>query len=158
MDQKIVETFVYHDLGFPIKLVNVPMKKVFGEWFLNINLSKLQKSVLHELVHKAMPLTGAEIRFIRKYFEMTTTEFGDVFGATHAAVLKWEKEESRMNTATEFCVRLYVSDRLFTKDKEFRRLYHEISVNTLAKQRKEKAKIIPFIIDATADLSLKHAG
>lgn len=158
MDEKIVETYVYQDLGFPVRLVNVPMKKVFGEWFLNINLSTLQKCVLHELVHKATPLTGAEIRFIRKYFEMTTSEFGSVFGATHAAVLKWEKEESRMNTATEFCVRLYVSDRLLTKDKEFRRLYHEISVNTLAKQRKEKTKIIPFIIDAMAGLSHKHVG
>jgi DNA-binding transcriptional regulator YiaG len=66
------------------------MKKVFGEWFLDINLSKLQ-NILRLLVHKTISLTGEEIRFIRKYFEKTTTEFGLIFGATYAAVLKWEK-------------------------------------------------------------------
>jgi DNA-binding transcriptional regulator YiaG len=152
MSEKKIETFIYRDLGFPIKLVNVPMKKIFGEWFLDINLGKLQKSILNELVNKPIPLTGAEIRFIRKYFEMTTTEFGHLLGTTHAAVLKWEKGESRMNPATEFYMRLYVLDRLRTKDREFRKFYHQITLDNFSKHRKGKDKIIPLEIDANEEL------
>lgn len=39
-------------LGFPIRPVNVPMKKVFGEWVLDINLENFQKNVLHVLAKK----------------------------------------------------------------------------------------------------------
>ncbi|MFI5343687.1 MAG: hypothetical protein ACHQUC_05640 [Chlamydiales bacterium] len=143
MSERKVETFIYHDLGFPIKLINAPMKRILGEWFLDINLAKLQKSVLNELAHKSTALTGEEIRFIRKYFEMTTIEFGQVFGATHSAVLKWEKDESLMNPATELCMRLYILDRLQTKDKEFRKFYHKTSIGSLSKHRRIKTKRHP---------------
>ena len=152
MKEKKVETFIYKDLGFPIRLINVPMKKIFGEWFLDINLSKLQIHILNMLIHKPIPLTGAEIRFIRKYFEMTTSVFGNTFGATHVAVLKWEKDEARMNPATEVCIRLFVLDRLRAKDKEFRNFYHEIRIENLNKYRKDKVKEKLFEIDANDDL------
>ena len=152
MSEKKIETFIYQDLGFPIKLINVPMKKIFGEWFLDINLSKLQKSILNELVRKITPLMGAEIRFIRKHFEMTTTEFGHLFGSTHPAVLKWEKDESRMNPATEVCMRLYVIDRLLTKDREFRKFYHNINIDSLSKHRRDKIEELPIEIDADEKL------
>ena len=32
MKKRKKKTFIYEGLGFPIKLINVPMKKVFGEW------------------------------------------------------------------------------------------------------------------------------
>ncbi len=154
MNKKKIETFIYQDFGFPIKLINVPMKKIFGEWFLDINLSQLQKNILNLLIHKQARLTGAEIRFIRKYFEMTTTQFGLCFGATHAAVLKWEKEESLMNPTTELCIRLYVFDRLLIKDKEFRKFYHTVYEEIVSphKARRDKIKHIPIEIDANNEL------
>lgn len=91
MTEKKIETFTYTDLGFPIQLIDVPMKKILGEWVLDINLNILQLEVLKMLIHKATPLQAEELRFIRKYFEMTTTVFGRIFGVTHAAVIKWEK-------------------------------------------------------------------
>lgn len=47
------ESFVYEGLGFPIRLINVPMKKIFGEWAMDINFNALQKNVLHMLARKA---------------------------------------------------------------------------------------------------------
>lgn len=32
MDEKKTETFTYLDLGFPIRLIDVPMRKIMGEW------------------------------------------------------------------------------------------------------------------------------
>lgn len=131
-----IETFIYEGLGFPVKLINVQMKKVLGEWALDINLSKLQRDILHILVYKQHPLTNAEIRFIRKYFELTTTAFGKIFGVSHAAVIKWESGPKNIPPTTELCVRLFILDRLHAKNEEFGKLYHEVS-QLLAKHKNE---------------------
>lgn len=125
-------TFVWEGLGFPIRLVNVPMKKIFDEWVLDINLEHFQKAVLNMLIRKLTPLTGGELRFIVDYLRMSTREFAQLFGVTHAAVLKWENEKSRMNPNTEVCLRLYILNYLKVADKEFRKLYLTMSPQNLA--------------------------
>lgn len=145
MKEKQKDTFIWEGLGFPIRLVNVPMKKVFGEWVLDINLELFQKVVLHTLAKKQTPLSGAELRFIVDYLRMSTREFARLFGVTHAAVLKWENEKSRMNPSTEVCLRLYILNHLKVADKEFRRLYLKISHQNLANSENNE---IPLEIDA----------
>lgn len=116
MKLKIENKFIYDGLGFPILLINCPMKKIFGEWFLYINFEKLQKHVINLLVKKPASLSGNEIRFIRKYFECTTTEFGKFFGVTHIAVLNWEKGEISP-PIIDICIRFFVLYKLFKKTK-----------------------------------------
>lgn len=62
---------------------------------------------------------------------MSTREFAQLFGVTHAAVLKWEHEKSRMNPGTEICLRLYILNHLKVADKEFRKLYLKMSPQNL---------------------------
>src|ERR1043165_9680311 len=112
MKKRKKKTFTYDGLGFPIKLINVPMKKVLGEWCIDINMNKLMIIVLEALVHKPSPLTGDELRFIRSYLDLTTAEFGKIFGVSHVAVLKWGKEKNRISPALEFFIRLYILDYL----------------------------------------------
>ena len=138
-------TFLWEGLGFPIRLVNVPMRKVFGDWILDINLEHLQKVVLHLLARKPTPLNGAELRFIIDYLKMSTREFAQLFGVTHAAVSKWENEKSKMNPGTEVCLRLYILNHLKVADKEFRRLYLKISLQNLANSENDE---VPLEIDA----------
>ncbi len=149
MKKKKKKTFVYEGLGFPIKLINVPMKKVLGEWCIDINMNKLMVVILHALVHKPFPLTGDELYFIRTYLEMTTTDFGKIFGVSHVAVIKWENEKNRISPALEFLIRLYILDYLKAKDKEFRALYKELSLEQFSKN--QKRKIYPITIDATTE-------
>jgi DNA-binding transcriptional regulator YiaG len=145
------ETFIFKGLGFPIKLINVPMKKMVGEWVLDINLNKLQLVVLECLVRKSAPLNGDELKFMRKFLNMSTTDFGKIFGVTHVAVVKWESGKTRINLSTEVCIRLYMFDRLIkAKDKDFRKLYHEINTEMLSKNKNEK--IDPIAIDNFEDL------
>jgi len=120
------ESFIYEGLGFPIRLINVPMRKIFGEWAMDINFNSLQKNVLNLLARKPMPLSGGELRFIMGCLEMSTREFASIFDVTHVAVLKWLKEDVKMNTNTEICLRLYLLDYLRITDKEFRKLYVKI--------------------------------
>lgn len=110
------KTFIFEGLGFPIRLINVPMKKVVGEWVLDINFNKFQLVVLDCLIRKPAPLTGDELKFMRKFLNLSTTDFGKIFGVTHAAVVKWENGNTRANLSTEVCIRLHLFDHLKVKD------------------------------------------
>jgi DNA-binding transcriptional regulator YiaG len=150
MKNKKRQTFIYEGLGFPIKLIKAPMKKVFGEWFIDLDMNKLQLFVLNALAYKPSSLTGAELRFIRKYLRMTTTDFGKLFGVSHVAVVKWENEHNRTSPSLELYIRLYVLNHLHAKDKEFRALYNAFSLEQLSKSRAEKSS--PLSLDATKKL------
>lgn len=109
MRNKRLETFVYEDLGFPVELVDAPMRKALGEWVIDIDLNELQRQVLQELVHQVEPFSGAQVRFIRKYFELTKSAFGALLGVTHAAVIKWEEGGQTLTPTTEFYLRVFCS-------------------------------------------------
>lgn len=149
MKTKKIKTYIFNGLGFPIKLKNAPMKQVFGEWCLDINLNKLMLVVLEALIQKPTPLTNDELRFIRSYLKLTLAEFGKLFGVSHVAVLKWEKNKNKISPALEMCIRLYILDYLQAKDAEFRSLYKEISLEKLSKS--SSAKIHPLVVDAATE-------
>lgn len=112
IDKKICKHFLYEDFGFPVRLKNVPMMKARNEWVLDINFNHLMKAVLLSLATKNTPLTGNEIRYIRKYFRFTLEAFGKEFGVSHSTVIDWEKEENnplKMDPATEKTFRLFAS-------------------------------------------------
>ena len=101
MKNKKISTFIYEGLGIPVKLINVPMKKILGEWFIDVNMETLQRVVLEALIHKPTSLTGAELRYIRHYMEMSCADFGKTLGVSHVAVVKWENEKNGISPALE---------------------------------------------------------
>ncbi len=118
-----------HGLGFPIKLLNVPMCKMRGEWTPAINYNLLSKLVLHQLCCLESKLSGNHVRFIRLYFEMTLQQFAERFGITHPGVIKWENmrgEPTGMTWAIEKDVRLFILCRLSKKSKELVSLYRTL--------------------------------
>jgi len=130
------ETFTYEGLGFPIELIDVPMKKVFDEWVIDIDLNALQKFVFNGLIHKPYPLTGKEIKFMRKFLEISTTELGEKLGVSHATIVKWEKEQAKISPGQEPYIRMVFCEYL--KDNELLNLYKEIKPAKLAEARREK--------------------
>lgn len=150
--QRKTKTFLFNGLGFPITLVNAPMRKVFGEWILDINMEVFQLAVLRILVHKANRLTKDELRFFRKYLSLTTTEFGKIFGVSHVAVLRWEKGQRQVTPAIEFYIRLYMLNHLQAKDREFRNLYNEIPLEKLSSAKTDTSDHLK--IDVSEDLKI----
>ncbi len=146
------ETIVYKGLGFPIKLIDVPMKKMFGDWVIDIDMTELQLVVLRALVYKPIRLTKDELKFIRHYLVMTTIEFGKIFGVRHSAVIQWENGKRNLSPSIELCIRLYVLNYLHVKDKEFRNLYNNITIEQLS-QPVDK-QFPPIEIDASEDLKI----
>ena len=109
---------------------------------IDINLAALQRFVFHGLIHKPCPLTGKELRFMRKFLGMSTTEFGEKVGVSHAAVVKWEKEQAQMSPAQESYMRLFLCECF--RDSELLRIYREIRPEMLAKAEK---KPVPYQVN-----------
>ncbi len=124
---KIQKTYVDYGFGFPVKLLNAPLKKIQKEWVLDLNFEKYEKAILLAVALKSSRLSGNEIRFIRHSFEMDLKAFGKRFGdVAHSAVIKWEKcgdLPTQMNWATEKDMRLAIVDKI--KPKIFRKVYGE---------------------------------
>lgn len=115
------------------------MRKILGDWVLDINLNVLQLEVLKLLVYKSTPLQAGELRFIRKYLEMTTAAFGAVFGVSHAAVIKWENGQLPA-TPMDIYIRMYVMDHLNAKNNDFSKFFHDVNLASLAQAKKERRK------------------
>jgi DNA-binding transcriptional regulator YiaG len=118
--KKITATF--NHLGFPIQLVNWPHIEIDGELVPDVNYQKLEDLMFEMLPQKPTKLTGAEIKFIRHYMDMTQKQFAkwleDETDASTIAV--WEKadlEPTNMSKAMERSLRI----QLITHNLEKRR-------------------------------------
>ena len=120
------DTFIFYGLGFPIQLVNAPMKKRLGDWTIDNDFDMLQKEAIKHLAKKTTPLSGDEIGFIIDFLKISTRNFAESLGVTHPAVAKWIKEETKMNPCTEICLKLNLLNHLNVKDVEFREIYAKI--------------------------------
>lgn len=141
MKDRKVDTFVYEGFGFPILLENVPMKKRLGEWTFDIDLEVLEKTILLTLIEKQISLTGNQIRFIRNFLNMSSYEFADILGVTHAAVLHWEKGEKKMNAGNQIILRLHILNHLKVTDKKFRKIYQMLNPKSISKARFETSPL-----------------
>lgn len=115
MERKIAERYVDTSLGFPVTLVDVPMKSVRGEWIPDLPLNEFQQVVLWMLAHMDAPLSGRQVRFVRHWMEKTQQEFADMHDVSHVAVSKWEakgEQPTAMTKATEVLLRLNILTEL----------------------------------------------
>jgi len=114
-------------------------------------MNKLQQVVIRALIYKPTALSGDELNFIRVYLNMTMAEFGKALGVTHVAIVNWESEKRNISPSMEVYIRLYVLEQLHARDKEFRKLYNEMSLEKLSKK---EGKIHPLKIDVAEDLKI----
>jgi len=147
------KTFVYTGLGIPVKLVNAPMRKMAGEWILDLDMELLQRVVLEALIHKPTLLSGTEIRYIRKYMYLSMVEFSKVFGVSHVSVSKWENSRNGISPALDVCIRLWMMEKIEAKDVEFRKLYRDLDLSKLVKSK----KVVPLVINIEDSTHLKIA-
>jgi DNA-binding transcriptional regulator YiaG len=134
--EKKTETFTYEGFGFPVVLVNCPMKKILGEWVIDINISALQRVVFEEVIRTPYPLSGKEIKFMRKFLGMSTTELGKKLGLSHVTIIKWEKKESQIGPSQETYLRLFFYECF--KDRDLLSLYKEIRPEILMEAKQKK--------------------
>lgn len=87
----------YMGFGFPVLLINVEnVKGEDGSFYLDIPHQKLAKALFVTVVLKQAPLTGSELKFLRKYLDMTQQDFAKLIGAKgHSNVAGWENKADK---------------------------------------------------------------
>lgn len=101
----------YDELGFRVFLLNAPMLTLpDGSECPAPNMKKLQDTAFGALAKKPNRLSGAEVRFIRKYLRMKQVNFAAWLNmANHSVVSQWESKDehlSGMDYNTEIVLRL----------------------------------------------------
>ena len=127
---KTQRRFTYDGFGFPVVLENVPMMKARGVWTPNVDYNALAKALLQVLAQHPSRLTGAEVRFIRHYFQLTLQRFAERFAVSHPAVIKWEKAQQQptgMGWATEKDIRLFILTELGSPAKGIVGAYRQLA-------------------------------
>jgi DNA-binding transcriptional regulator YiaG len=129
MESKIVETWCYEGLGFPINLEKVEMVNISGEWHPKMDIRKIADQAIRMLASRDAKLTGNQVKFIRTYFSMSLRKFAkEIVRESHTAVAKWEaclNEPTKMDINIEMMLRLYVIEKLESKTVKDRHKFYE---------------------------------
>jgi len=131
----------YMGFGFPILLVGVEaMKSDDGSSFLDIPHQKLARSLFLAVLLKPTHLTGAELKFLRKYLDLTQEQFAKLIGAkSHSNVAIWEnkgQQPTGMIEQAEMIARLKLAVDYSGGAVKFEDVYSNIIKTGLAKEEK----------------------
>ena len=84
----------YRESGLPnVYLVNGyrEVKTAYGRGVSIQDVEGLHMAIAHALVEEKSSLTGPEVRFIRKFLELTQTQLAAMLGVEEQSVRRWEK-------------------------------------------------------------------
>jgi len=99
---------------------------------------KLQTKLAQAIAAKPKPLSGAEIRFLRKFLVLKANEFAELLGVSKVTVSRWENGKVKIDKSYDALVRAVATNQ------DFRAF--------LAKRSKSRAKGGPgktnYILDA----------
>ncbi len=99
----------YTALGFPILIENPTYIDFEGEKVLDVNPLQIEDAMFRALIAKSARLTGAEVRFMRTYMELTQKTFGESLLVDASTVSKWEalgQKFTGMPAQTEMILRM----------------------------------------------------
>jgi DNA-binding transcriptional regulator YiaG len=99
----------FNGFGFPVILLNVPVKVEYGDEVPDINFKRIQEQLFHALLLKPSRLSGAEVKFLRHHLELTQDQFGKILKVERSLISKWEGKDLKvtgMSTHIEIFLRL----------------------------------------------------
>ena len=132
MERKI-KTFTFNGFGFPIQLIDAPMKKIDDEWVVDINMKELERAVFKRLISKPSPLTGKELRFLRRSLELSEIAFSEKLGLPENTIKRWEDGNLKIEPIQETYIRISLFESFFesTKALGIEKLVREITPQKL---------------------------
>ncbi len=109
------ENYNYSASGLPyVTLVHVEVRrcKACGEHEVVIpRIAQLHRAIALSVVNKRPRLTGAEVRFLRKYLGWSGADFAKHMGVAAESVSRWENERDKMAATADRLLRLMVATR-----------------------------------------------
>src|SRR6266702_4376017 len=91
---RIETMYHYRECGLSnVYLVNGyrEIETPYGRGISIEDVEGLHMAIAHALVEEEPSLSGPEVRFIRKFLELTQTQLADLLGVEDQSVRRWEK-------------------------------------------------------------------
>lgn len=106
------EHYHYHESGLPniiLKGVTVRRCPACNEFEVVIpRVTELHQIIALAVVRKTTRLTGAEVRFLRKFLGLSGVDFAGRMGVSPEAVSKWEHEKDPIGGQSDRLLRMMV--------------------------------------------------
>ncbi len=108
------ETYLYAESGLPnVVLVGVEVRRCpsCGHHELVLpRVTELHRTIAHAVIHKPARLSGAEVRYLRKYLGWSGADFaGQRWRRSFLTVSNWETDSDPIGTSSDRLLRLMVA-------------------------------------------------
>lgn len=104
------ETYNYSESGIPyLYLANVEVRKCTKcneKAVVLPRIDELHGVIANMLLCKKVPLTGKEVRFLRKEMDLIGTALANLLGVTPVTVSRWENEKEPISATSDRLVRV----------------------------------------------------
>ena len=107
-----MRTHHYTECGLPnVFIKDVPVEVCrCGEEYIQIpGMEEVDRRIGEKLLGKDQLLTGEEIRFLRKWLDLTSEEFAVSLGLKRATISRWENGKTPVYLFIDRLIRLYVA-------------------------------------------------
>lgn len=102
---KKLKKYTFTGFGFPVLLHDVAVKETEGgEEYPDLNVNALEQAVAKTLVRVPTFLTGAKLKFLRKFLKMSLRDLAQELNVPHTNIKLWEdnaKEKTGLEMAQE---------------------------------------------------------
>lgn len=88
------------------------------------SVGELMNALARALVEKNSPLTGAEIKFLRKRLGIRATDFANMISVTPEQVSRWENDKNPPSGSTDRFIRIAYS--FMSKDRKLKNLVEKV--------------------------------
>ncbi len=107
------ETYLYTESGLPnVVLVGVEIRRCpscgYHELVLP-RITELHRTIAQAVIHKPARLSGAEVRFLRKYLDLSGVDFARHVGVDPSTVSNWENDKDPIGPTSDRLLRLMVA-------------------------------------------------
>ncbi len=80
------------------------------------NILDVHRDIALEIIKKNAPLTGPEIRFLRKEMRINGTVFGEMLGVRNVTVSRWETGEVSIGSVSDKLIRYLFVNKMGSKE------------------------------------------
>jgi len=92
--RKILKRWKTNIFGFPVIVDSIDAFKFEGEWVADVDYEALGEQLIELLLDSHRPLTGAQMRFVRKQLDLSQTELGLLIGKKQPHIARAESRDS----------------------------------------------------------------
>lgn len=90
--KKLIESYEYHELGFPIILKDVAIIQDRDYEYAQINHKYIMNSAAFNLVIRHENLDGARLHFLRRFIGFSLDQLAELISIPKSTLHNWEKE------------------------------------------------------------------